>query len=70
MNGNLIYEGEWHSGQPDGMGVQIDMNGQEFKGKFDKGKKVNGMFCLSNGDVYLGDFENDLFNGMGKINYK
>lgn len=44
----------------------IDKNGNEYEGEFLNGMK-NGMGKLkyTNGDMYIGTFKNDVFDGKG-----
>lgn len=62
------YEGEFMADQPHGFGVETQANGTRYEGYFTKGKKgPSGTMRFGEGNVYTGEFKNDLLNGHGKL---
>jgi hypothetical protein len=60
------YEGKIKKGLANGKGVAIGVD--KYEGFFKKGKKEkSGVYTYKNGDVYDGQFSNDLMHGEGKF---
>ena len=66
LNGNR-YVGELRDGQRNGMGTYYCANGDEFTGKWQDGNRVKGSEIFFMGDHYVGQYENDLFHGIGSF---
>jgi radial spoke head protein 1 len=71
-DGSIYYEGDWHEDLMHGKGVCFYMQGKEkFIGDFKKGKKDGyGQYFYSNGDVYKGEFIENIKHGLGEYMYK
>lgn len=44
-------------------------NGESFEGTVKGGKQGMGIYRYSNGNIYNGNWKDDLKNGLGKMNY-
>ncbi len=44
-------------------------DGARFQGRFEKGKKKYGTLIWANGNVYTGEFSNDVMKGWGKFQW-
>ena len=68
LNGYLQYEGDISNYLYEGNGKYIyDDNITIFKGIFKEGNKLYGIIYKDSRKVYEGEFQNDKFNGFGKI---
>ena len=69
LDGYLEYEGNISNCLYEGMGKIIygDNNEMIFKGIFEKGNKKYGIIYDNKRKIYEGEFEDDKFNGYGKI---
>lgn len=64
------YEGQRNqAGQRHGLGKYVDENGDSFEGEWECDQRKKGVMKYSVGDVYEGDFSNDLRHGKGKLTY-
>lgn len=61
------YEGQWDmQNNRCGIGTHIQPNGDEYRGAWRDGKRHGkGQLILGSGDMYEGDFENDVYHGFG-----
>ena len=72
FNDGTIYEGEFLNGEFKGHGIMKWINGIEYEGNFNglilmgKGKLIN----KNKGDSYIGNFDNNYFNGYGIYTYE
>lgn len=66
--GRCHYEGQWKNGKYHGGGHHIDVNGDEYLGKFESGYKhgYGKMIYASTGDIYEGDWLDGQRHGTGK----
>jgi hypothetical protein len=53
-----------------GYGEKIYEDSAIFKGEFENGKKVSGIYFYKSGDIYKGAFKDNLRNGIAEYNYK
>ena len=63
------YEGDWSVSEDmwNGRGVLVEPDGSIFEGYFDYGnRRGKGRSIFSNGDLYIGDYLNNLRSGYGK----
>ena len=63
-----IYFGHWQ-GNLLKRGVCLFRNGEGFEGTVQKGKQGFGTYFYRNGNVYSGDWLNDVKHGQGKMEY-
>ena len=63
------YDGEWKDGKPHGKGVLtgVKRKNLKFVGSFKYGNASGWGTLIDNGSKYVGEFENDKTNGLGKI---
>ena len=65
-----VYDGEWKSKAPNGMGVMIYANGEIYSGYWVNGIKEGlGTMTFLNGDEYLGNWKEDKLCGEGKMTF-
>jgi hypothetical protein len=64
-NGSYTYRGTFHNSNADGNGIE-ETPTSKFVGIFSKATKVKGVLKM-NGYSYDGDFQNNMFHGMGKL---
>lgn len=60
------FTGIWVDSFLEGEGVEIGPDGYRFEGVFHKSRRVKGKITLPTGDVYEGEFQNNLPHGYGK----
>ena len=67
-NGNILYEGDWVDGKPEGNGKFNREDGNYYIGQFKKGlRNGKGTQFYPNGNIkYEGDYVNDEYEGNGK----
>ncbi|OMJ80784.1 hypothetical protein SteCoe_18892 [Stentor coeruleus] len=68
MQDGSFYEGQWDlvSEQPEGFGTMVHSDQSKYIGFFKHGRKYGkGRLLKIDGELYEGDFKNDLFNGQG-----
>ena len=63
---STIYEGGYKDGKRHGHGKYTFPTGASVAGTFQRGILVQGEYCYPNGDVYIGDFKDDKFDGQGE----
>lgn len=61
---DAIYTGEFDNYVPNGSGTMVFKFG-EYSGDFEDGYMKKGTFIWTNGDKYIGEFKDNLFNGYG-----
>lgn len=70
------YKGYWMNENPEGFGVQkweeipgkLRVMSNKYFGQFKDGKRCGlGVFYYSNGEIYIGDWLNDLKHGFGIV---
>lgn len=63
------YQGQWNNGCPHGQGTYSWLNGNQYKGNYEDGKKKgNGIFYFNNGATfYDGSWSNGKPNGKGLV---
>ena len=59
-----IFEGQWRNDKKRKYGVVRQANGCEFKGEWISEEKQLGVIKYKNGDMYLGEIENEKKKGM------
>ena len=65
-----VYDGEWKSKAPNGMGVMIYANGEIYSGYWVNGIKEGlGTMTFLNGDEYLGNWKDNKLCGEGKMTF-
>lgn len=64
-NDGSIYKGTFLNGLPHGSGKEIFIDGSSFDGFYLSGEKKYGKYSWKDGSYYQGDFDKDLFNGLG-----
>ena len=65
-NKEMIYEGNWKNGKPDGLGVLTIIDGPKYQGGFSNGVKNGyGLLSWQDGKVYAGEFQNNDMHGFG-----
>ena len=65
-----FYIGELYDNIPNGNGKEIFCSDNStFEGEFREGKKIKGKYSWSDGSVYQGGIENDLFHGYGEYQW-
>ena len=64
---SVIYEGNMKNGQYHGQGSLYRDGYLYEKGEFENGHIKEGIRYNSNGTIYSGSFEKDLFNGEGRV---
>ena len=62
------YEGQWKNNMPNGSGEATYPNKSRYVGEFLNNKKNGKGTLYQGGNVYRGDFKNDLFEG--KLKYE
>lgn len=62
------YVGDFKNYAPSGNGIMTFKFG-EYYGEFEDGHMVEGTFVFNNGDVYIGEFKDNLYNGQGELTY-
>jgi hypothetical protein len=65
--GYLQYEGDISNHLYEGNGKYIYDDFSIFKGVFKEGNKLYGIIYKDSRKVYEGEFQNDKFNGAGKL---
>ena len=71
-----VYTGELQNGRPEGKGKYVLPKGTIYEGVFKNGKLVYGkemmFFGKNDTTIYVGQFENEMWNGQGSLyfNYK
>jgi hypothetical protein len=64
----IVYFGELFNNQKHGMGVEIDLQKSSiFKGEFRDGEMVGSFEVQRDGEKYVGELENGLYHGRGKL---
>ena len=53
-----------------GVGTKVYSDSSQFSGQFVEGKKVKGIYTYKNGDVYVGEFNDNKRQGMATYIYK
>ena len=62
------YEGNWEKDKMHGYGIESWQEGLVYKGYFTNGLKgPRGIMQYTDGDVYDGEFFNDMINGNGRL---
>ena len=61
------YMGDFVFAEKQGRGVYIHNDTNTFEGIYRKDNRVKGLFTTYNGDWYVGEFANEIFNGKGKF---
>eukprot|EP01116_Phalansterium_solitarium_P022014 TRINITY_DN7108_c0_g1_i1.p1 TRINITY_DN7108_c0_g1~~TRINITY_DN7108_c0_g1_i1.p1 ORF type:complete len:995 (-),score=257.85 TRINITY_DN7108_c0_g1_i1:255-3167(-) len=63
-----MYDGQYFNGVREGYGVFVDENQDRYEGQFRGGRlEGHGRYTFfETGDLYVGDFKEDVFHGMGK----
>lgn len=61
-----IYEGGYKDGKRHGHGKYSFPTGASVAGTFQRGILVQGEYRFPNGDLYVGDFKDDKFDGQGE----
>ena len=68
-NDKTIFEGQWRNDKIGKYGVVRYANGCEFKGEWISEEKQLGVINYKNGDMYLGEIENEKKEGYGIMYY-
>jgi hypothetical protein len=64
------YSGNWVSGNRTGKGTYVWSDGLRFEGIWQDGKRINGKLFYPNGNLYEGEFKNDVISGYGTFTWK
>jgi hypothetical protein len=62
----VVYEGGYKDGKRHGKGNYEFSTGAKVSGTFQRGVLVHGEYSFPNGDLYVGDFKDDKFDGQGE----
>ena len=63
------YDGNYENGYRSGHGIMTWNNGDEYDGKWALDKMIKGTLTYANGNIYQGEFKNDLQGGNGVMYY-
>lgn len=66
VNGEYTYRGTFHNSSADGNGIE-ETPQSRFVGIFSQANKVKGVLTMRNGYMFDGDFQRNMFHGMGKL---
>eukprot|EP01124_Arcella_intermedia_P017267 TRINITY_DN24046_c0_g1_i1.p1 TRINITY_DN24046_c0_g1~~TRINITY_DN24046_c0_g1_i1.p1 ORF type:complete len:1044 (-),score=206.88 TRINITY_DN24046_c0_g1_i1:52-3183(-) len=66
---DTTYIGNWVHGMRTGSGKIVSPNGTQFRGVWQNDKIIEGELQTPDGYYYVGNFLNNVFNGVGKLNY-
>lgn len=61
------YTGDYKAGKRDGKGKLVWQDGSSFTGEWRNDERHYGEMRFSNGNMYVGSFSNDKFDGTGKL---
>ena len=65
----ITYKGTFLNGLRDGYGIGYYSNGT-YEGDWERGKKQGfGKYSFKNGDIYIGQFNDDKIDGNGSFNF-
>jgi hypothetical protein len=68
-DGSLVFDGKWLDNREEGQGT-VHTDGNTYTGMFVQGRKHGrGKNTFSNGNVYEGEFKNDVIEGEGAMFY-
>eukprot|EP00475_Leptophrys_vorax_P023683 TRINITY_DN3247_c0_g1_i1.p1 TRINITY_DN3247_c0_g1~~TRINITY_DN3247_c0_g1_i1.p1 ORF type:complete len:398 (+),score=81.51 TRINITY_DN3247_c0_g1_i1:135-1196(+) len=67
--GKSYYRGQWKDDKYDGNGELSSDNGNVFKGEFISGVKKYGEMLYANGDIYVGEFQDQRRHGQGRFQW-
>ena len=66
----IAYKGSFLDGLRDGYGIGYYSNGT-YEGDWERGKKQGyGKYAFKNGDVYIGQFQDDKIEGNGSFTFR
>ena len=62
------FDGEWQDGKMSGWGTFLEAStGDNFEGEWERGMRRYGLYFYHSGDVYQGEFKNNMKNGRGVV---
>lgn len=61
------FQGDWKAGKREGKGEMTWMDGARFKGVWRNDMRAEGEMRMTNGNIYIGGFDNDKFHGAGRL---
>jgi hypothetical protein len=61
------YDGDWKAGKRDGQGVMRWADGSCYRGSWRNDMRHEGEMKMANGNVYIGRFKDDKFNGQSRL---